>query len=109
MDGRKQGSEEPSCPAEPTNFRFIAEAVELACRHIGGARAFIELKFNGSTYELCKLITIRVDGLFCFDALIGGLPGWGWARRISAPEVLAWMIPENARPVTVNAKVVRHR
>ena len=109
MNGRKQGSEEPSCPAEPTIFRFIAEAVELACRHIGVAHAFIELKFNGSTSELCKLITIRVDGLFCFDALIGGLPGWNWARRTFAPEALAWMILENARRIAVNAKVVRHR
>ena len=109
MNGRKQGSEEPSCPAEPTIFRFIAEAVELACRHIGVAHAFSELKFNGSTSELCKLITIRVDGLFCFDALIGGLPGWGWTRRTFALEALAWMILENARPIAVNAKVVRRQ
>ena len=66
---------EPSCLAEPTNFRFIVKAIELDCRHIAVAQAFIELKFKGSTSELCKLITIRVDGVFCFDALIGGLTG----------------------------------
>ena len=99
-----------SHPAHPSQRTFVSLPKQLSWLVvILGTPAFIELKFNGSTSELCKLITIRVDGLFCFDALIGGLPGWGWARRISAPEALAWMIPENARPVTVNAKVVRHR
>ena len=107
MEGSRAQRSHPAQPSQRTFASFPKQLSWLVV--ILWTRAFIELKFNGSTSELCKLITIRVDGLFCFDALIGGLPGWGWARRISAPEALAWMIPENARPVTVNAKVVRHR
>ena len=108
MEGGKQGSEEPSCPAEPAHFQLLLPK-SLRWLIILLIQASISWNFKAAPSEFFKVMFVGIEGSFCFKAATIGLPGLGWVKSTSSPDAPAWMIPENARPITVIANAARQR
>jgi hypothetical protein len=73
------------------------------------SQAPISWNLTATPSEFFKVMLIGFESSFCFKAATIGLPGLGWVKRTFPPDAPAWMIPENARPITVIANAARQR